>query len=77
MKRMRKILSRLQRTASSPGSEEGQAVVDYILTLAIIVTVVTVLSLGFRTSLFKLWQTFAREISAACPDCPPDPSIRL
>ncbi len=51
--------------------------VDYVLTLAIVVSVVTIMAIGFRKSLFTLWQGIAREVSAACPGCPPDSRIRL
>jgi Flp pilus assembly pilin Flp len=57
--------------------ESGQAIVEYVLALSIALTIVTILATTLRRSLFKLWEGFAREISAACPDCPPDPKIRL
>jgi hypothetical protein len=57
--------------------ESGQAVVEYMLTLLTVVTVVTILATGFRRSLVGLWQVFTRDIAAACPGCPADPSIRI
>jgi len=57
--------------------EGGQVIIDYVLTLAVIISIVTAMSVGFRKSLFAIWQVFSREISAACPGCPPDPSVRL
>ncbi len=57
--------------------EGGQAIVDYVLTLLVVVSVVTILAKGFRTTLLSLWQMMAREISAPCPGCAADPRIRL
>jgi Flp pilus assembly pilin Flp len=57
--------------------EEGQVLVDYLLTLALIVSVVLALGKTLRPSLYRLWQTLAQEIAAACPSCPKDPTIRL
>lgn len=57
--------------------EEGQAIVEYLLMVSVTVMSVGVLGFGFRKTLFRLWQTFAQDITAACPGCPPDPSIRL
>jgi Flp pilus assembly pilin Flp len=57
--------------------ERGQAVVEYILMLVLALSVVTVIGLGFRKTLFKLWTLFAQEISAACPGCPPDPNVKI
>lgn len=58
-------------------TQSGQVLVDYLLTLALTVTIVTLLAQGFRTGLRALWQTIAQEVSAACPGCPPDSTIRL
>lgn len=68
---MRGFLSRLRK------DENGQAIVEYVLTLATIVTIVLIIGTGFRRSLFVLWETIAKEVAAACPGCPADPNIRL
>jgi len=57
--------------------EGGQVIVDYVLTLSIVVSVVLIVGTLFRKSLFHLWEVMTKEISAACPGCPPDPKIRL
>lgn len=57
--------------------ENGQAVVDYVLTLTVVVTIVGIIATGFRRSLFKIWEIFSKEISAACPGCPPDPGVNI
>jgi hypothetical protein len=57
--------------------DEGQAVVEYLLMIAVTITAVGALSFGFRKTLFKLWGSFAQDITAGCPGCPPDPNIQL
>lgn len=57
--------------------DAGQAVIEYVLMVSVTVTAVGALGYGFRKTLFKIWQAFARDITAACPGCPPDPKIRL
>jgi Flp pilus assembly pilin Flp len=65
------LLVRLHR------DEEGQAVVEYILMVSATIVSVGALSFGFRKTLFKIWEMFARDITAACPGCPPEDKIRL
>ena len=77
MELMPKFLPLLPRLASLWDDEEGQAVVEYILMILMAVSVVTIIGVGFRKTLFKLWTLFAQEISAGCPGCPPDPRVRL
>ncbi len=57
--------------------ESGQAIVEYVIILAMVVSVVTMMSSQLRRALFTFWETMAKEISAACPDCPKDPTIRF
>ena len=57
--------------------EEGQAVVEYVLMLITAISVVALMGAGLRRSLFTVWEFFAKQISAACPGCPPDPSVRF
>jgi len=58
-------------------AEEGQAVIEYVLMVSVTVAATGALAFGLRKTLFALWQVFAKDITAACPGCPPDPSIRL
>lgn len=51
--------------------------VEYLLMMLTVVSVVSIMGFGFRRSLFALWQGFSREISAACPGCPPQPNIKI
>jgi len=57
--------------------EDGQALVEYILALSIVITIVTILATGLRTSMYKVWEFYSRQVSAACPGCPPAPSMRF
>jgi Flp pilus assembly pilin Flp len=58
-------------------NEKGQAVVEYILGVALALSLVVVMGTGFRKSLYRLWSTISGEVSAACPQCPKDPRTRL
>jgi Flp pilus assembly pilin Flp len=57
--------------------ESGQAVVEYILTAASILFMVSIIAIGFRRGLVTLWNVISREVTAACPGCPPDPTVRI
>ena len=67
MEGMRKLLD----------DEGGQAVVEYVLATMVALSVVSIISISFRRSIFALWNVFSRDISAACPGCPPDASVRI
>jgi Flp pilus assembly pilin Flp len=56
--------------------ENGQAVVEYVLMLAVVVSVVSIMASSFRRILFQFWTQMSKEISAGCPKCIADPSIR-
>ena len=71
---MRKVFVLLGKLARQ---EEGQAIIEYVLMVSITVTAVGALGFGFRRTLFKLWESFSKDITAACPGCPPDRSIQL
>jgi Flp pilus assembly pilin Flp len=57
--------------------EGGQATVEYIITLMTAVAVVSVIATGFRRSILLVWQVISKEVTAACPGCPAEPSIRF
>jgi Flp pilus assembly pilin Flp len=57
--------------------EQGQAVIEYILMLAIVVSLVGVMGVGFRRGLIQLWEKMAKDISAPCPGCVPPPEVRF
>jgi Flp pilus assembly pilin Flp len=57
--------------------ENGQAIVEYILSLSIALMVVATIAQVLRSSLFGFWQNLSREIAAACPGCPPSQNMRL
>jgi Flp pilus assembly pilin Flp len=67
------------RNPKAPGArnQSGQAVVEYMLMLLTVISVVSIMGFGFRKSLFALWQSFARDIAAACPGCPPPSNVKI
>jgi Flp pilus assembly pilin Flp len=56
---------------------QGQAVVEYVLMLFLVVAAVAIIGTGFRKSLYGLWEGLSGEIAAGCPGCPKDNSIRV
>ena len=59
-----------------PRDESGQTLVEFMLTLMVAVSMVVIISLGFKRSLRTFWIKLAREISAPCPKCEPPPNVR-
>jgi len=57
--------------------QRGQTIVEFILVLVIAISVVAILGKGLRSTLYGIWTFYSREISAACPGCPPDEKVRL
>lgn len=57
-------------------SESGQAIVEYVLILVVVVTVMGALGRGLRTSVRSVWVALAKEIAAPCPKCDPPASMR-
>jgi hypothetical protein len=60
-----------QKIHSKKEKEKGQALVEFLLMLVLAMTVVAILSTGFRRSLFRIWEVITREVGAPCPDCAP------
>ena len=58
-------------------SQNGQAVVEYILMVLFAISLVAALSTSFRRSLIGIWGFYTRQISAACPGCPPNPRYKF
>jgi hypothetical protein len=48
-------------------NEEGQVIIEYILMLLLVVSVVTILTFGFRKTIFGLWIGLSRDVAGACP----------
>ncbi len=48
----------------------AQAVVEYILGVVLVLSLFSILALGFRRILMSLWISFAKAIVAPCPGCP-------
>lgn len=70
---MRKLS--LQRPALS--NRRGQAILEYVLMMLIVVALVAILSKGLKSSLLIIWEFMAQRISAACPGCPPPPNVKF
>ncbi len=51
--------------------ESGQAVVEYIILLALVVGLVAGISLIFRGTIYRFWAVIGAEVSAPCPGCTP------
>ena len=49
--------------------EEGQAIIEYILLLSIILSLSGLMISGIHSTRDKMWKRFLCEISAACPTC--------
>ncbi len=49
----------------------GQAVVEYVLVIAMVISIVAIIATSFRKSIRLLWYTLTREIAPGCPDCAP------
>jgi hypothetical protein len=50
--------------------KDGQAVIEYVLTLLIALSILSVVIYGFNSSLRKTWRAIALDIAKACPKCP-------
>ena len=49
--------------------EGGQAMVEYVLALAVSVAVIGAISRIFKKSIVGIWTMMRKEISGPCPDC--------
>ena len=74
MERMRKSLATLQAMLRE---DDGQAIVEYVLALSIVMFLVTIMATGLRNSLLKLWVSYSKQIAAPCPGCKADPAIHF
>lgn len=57
-------------------SEQGQALVEYVLMLAVALSVVGIVGYGFRRIVLHAWQAVTCDVAAACPRCPVDEEIK-
>jgi Flp pilus assembly pilin Flp len=61
----------LYLTIKEMRNEEGQAVVEYILMLVLVVSIVGIIAVSFKRSILVMWGSFTQDVAAACPhDCP-------
>jgi hypothetical protein len=54
----------------------GQALIEYVLLIALTISLVTLMATGLRKSVFSLWGFYTRQIAAPCPGCPPPPEVK-
>ncbi|MBS1959753.1 MAG: hypothetical protein JST80_09800 [Bdellovibrionales bacterium] len=66
MSNLTNIGSRSQRRRHS---ESGQAIIEYVILLTIILTITGLFVAAVRSSRDKMWKQMICDISAACPDC--------
>lgn len=55
--------------AASKRKPSGQTVVEYVLMLAVSITIMATIGTLFRRSLISVWSFYIAKISAACPTC--------
>ena len=56
--------------------EKAQVIVEYVLMLAMAVTVVGSLGYGLKKILLYLWKQISCDVSAACPHCPATDQVK-
>lgn len=56
--------------------EEGQVIVEYILMITVALAIVGTLGFAFRRIYQFLHQLMACEITAPCPHCPAEESVK-
>lgn len=49
--------------------ESGQAIIEFMLLLIVIISIVGAMKQGLKSLTVKLWAMFARKIAAPCPAC--------
>ena len=52
-----------------PSNQSGQAIIEYVLLLSIILSAAGIMIGGARAGRDKMWKQLVCEVSAACPDC--------
>jgi len=56
--------------------EAGQALIEYVLLIAITISLVTIMATGLRRTVFSLWGFYTKAIAAPCPGCPPPSEVK-
>ena len=54
----------------------GQAIIEYVLLLSMIISMTSLMIAGVRSNRDKMWKRILCEVSAACPDCQSTPSAK-
>ena len=53
----------------TPLGNAGQAILEYVLLLSIILSMTGIMLASVRSNRDKMWKLFICEVSAACPEC--------
>jgi len=56
--------------------QSGQALVEYVLTVVLVMSLFFLFNRAILTRIGSLWKTMAAEIAAACPNCTPPEQIQ-
>jgi hypothetical protein len=56
--------------------QSGQAIIEYVILLVLILSIGGLLFAGVRSSRDKMWKQMICDVSAACPDCPATESAK-
>ncbi len=57
-------------------SESGQALIEYVLLIAITLSLVTIMATGLRKAVYSVWGFYTKAIAAPCPGCPAPPEVK-
>ncbi len=58
-----------KRFAKKRRKQLGQAMIEYMLMLALVVGVVSSTGFIFRKTVFKMWKFMSKQIAPGCPGC--------
>ena len=61
--------------ARSRRDESGQGLIEYILMLAVAISIFGALANGFKRIILSTWQKMACEVAAPCPGCAPPEGV--
>jgi hypothetical protein len=56
--------------------QSGQALVEYAMTIVLIMGVFFIIDLRIRKTVGGLWKMMARDIAPGCPGCEPPDALR-
>lgn len=51
--------------------QSGQVLVEYVLLIFLVLMMTSLIGVSLRSTIFKLWKGYTKEIIAPCPGCKP------